>query len=125
VLLLQQPHGFEGFGLVMKAIASNDQTVTKRIDVGAGGVDLDPVPATHAPTLNREHSPVRGLGHLLELDGHRLPGIGPILEELPNLVTATEPATATRSGRVKARDTGTNLGLGMQVLDGARAVAAG
>ena len=45
-----------------------------------------------------------GLSHLLELNARRLPDV--VLEVLPKLVTATEPATATWPGRVKARDTG-------------------
>ena len=58
--LLPQPGGFEGVGLVTKAVDADYETVPKRVDVGDFGIELDAISPTYAPPLNRQGSPVRG-----------------------------------------------------------------
>ena len=65
-ILLLQPHGFEGLGVVTEAIDSNDQAITKCVNVGHLERDLDALSPAREPALDRDDSAVRSLIVLLD-----------------------------------------------------------
>lgn len=63
--LLAEPHGFKGLGAVTKAIDSNNQAVTKCINVGGLELDLDAISPNLSPLLDHDDPVVRSLDRLL------------------------------------------------------------
>jgi hypothetical protein len=122
--LLREPHGFEGLGLIEKAIHSDDEAVSNRVDVDDPGVYFNAIPPPCAPVLDCENSAIRSLDHLLKLHGHRLPGIAEILEKPPQLLAAAQLAPAATAWRVETDNTGINVALWMEILRRSREVAA-
>ena len=62
--LLRQPGGFEGLGLVGEAVDSHDEAVSKGVKSRKLPLDLDAIPTSKAPEIDRENPAVFSLNPL-------------------------------------------------------------